>query len=388
MKNLILSLAFLVCLATLAGASQDAGAAHKKPSGAIGDLLAVDSSKKLLTIKTTAGVEVRAAISDTTEYLLTEPGAKSLDNATKIDMDDLKSGDRIWARGDVDASGTIAARQIIVMSAEAIARRNERDARDWQRRGVLGDVRAIDPATREVTIGTYRGDTVVVAIGDKTTLRRLKPGSTDLADSDVIAFDDIKVGGQVAARGDRDAETNKVRAESVLAGSFPRPVRGRVVSIDAAAGTIAIAPMREGGEPTTVRISSATMLRKFTPPPPQAAEPGQPQGAPQAAPGAGPGSGRPGAGPGGQGGPGRRPGGLMFGANDRTELERRTEPLELSDLAAGDFVFAVIEPGAALDQTPATVLVKVVLPPGMMQRGPRQQNSPSLNIPVPTDVPF
>src|SRR3954463_2448956 len=121
-----------VALAIVAGApgvrAQDTTA--KKPGGAIGDLTAGDTAKGKLTIKTLAGPETTAAVTASTEYLVVEPGKKDLAGASPATLADVKIGDRVWARGAPADDGSIVARQIVVMSASAIADRNRRDAQD------------------------------------------------------------------------------------------------------------------------------------------------------------------------------------------------------------------------------------------------------------------
>jgi len=354
-------------LATAAAAAGVRGqdTAPKKPGGTIGDLVAVDTAHGTLTIKTTAGAEARATVTASTEYLLIEPGKTDLKGAVAVTLADVKVGDRVWARGAPGADGAIAARQVVVMSADAIADRNRRDAQDWQRRGVMGEVRAVDPATGELSVESYRGDAIVVAIGTGTTLRRLKAGTTDLASAESIALGDIHAGDQVAARGERTPDGARLTAETVLAGTFPRPVRGRVAAVDAAKGEVRIA-VREGQE-MTLTLGDGALVRKLTPP---AGRP--PGGAPAAAP---------------AGGERRGPRGFAFALGDRAELERRTTGITLGDVKAGDFVFAVVEPGATGAAARAKVLVKIELPPDRTPRGPNVQGPPPED-PASGDFPF
>lgn len=375
------TLLIAICaLALAAGGAWAQETKPKRPSGAIGNLTAIDATKGRLTIKTTQGAEATATVTPETEYLLTEPGKKSLEGAEQISLADIKVGDRVWARGEPDSSGVIAARQVIVMSAEAIAERNRRDARDWQTRGLIGEVRAVDPATNDLTVQTYRGDTVVVGIGSGTTVRRLRAGATDLSHADPIAAGDIKAGNQVAVRGNRSADGSRLTAETVLTGTFPRPVRGRVLSVDAAKSTLQIA--ERDGRTVELTLGPGALVRKLVPqmPPAGAGGPGaRPGGAPPAGqrpPQGDQAQARPG-GPPAQGdgaAPERRgPRGFAFALGDQRELERRTTPIELSNIAPGDVVFAVVEPGATDTAARVKVLVKFELPADRTPRGPGMQ---------------
>jgi hypothetical protein len=416
---------FGVLLAAVAATGvrgQNAGA--KKPSGPIGDIVSVDVAKGLLTIKTTAG-PAHATVTSSTEYLVVEPGKTTLEGATPATIADVKIGDRVWARGEPSADGVIAARQVVVMSAEAIAERNRRDAQDWQRRGLRGEVRAVDAAKGELTVDTYRGDTVVVAVGTGTSLRRLKGSVDDLANSEPIALADFQVGNQIAARGDRTPDGTRLTAETLVTGAFAHPVGGRVTAVNASKGEVRITT--RAGKDVAFTLVDGALVRKLTPP---AARPGgwggpggaggaRPQqpgagAAPQqgaqtgpAAPGSGApegqaaagggapggppgpggggfrGPGGPGGGPGGPGGPGGwgRGRGFGFALDDPAELERRTTGITLADVKTGDIVFAVVEPGASDAAATVKVLVKLDLPPDRTPRGPGMQGQPQQGDP-------
>jgi hypothetical protein len=356
-----LALCAMLAIGAAVGAQQPA---PKKPGGAIGDLTAIDAAKGALTIKTTAGATTTAKVTAATEYLLIEPGKTSLEGAEKIALADVKLGDRVWARGEPGADGAIDARQLVVMSAQAIAERHTRDAREWQTRGLIGEVRALDAGLREITVESYRGEPVVVALGDATTLRRLKPGATDLSNAEPIGIEAIEVGNQIAVRGDRSADGARMTAETIVAGTFPRPVRGRVMAVDVAARAVTI--VGRENRPVQLTLGESALVRKINPPP--AAQGQQPPagGAPAAA------------------GGGRGPRGFAFALGDPAELERRTTAVELADVKPGDFVFAVVEPGATADAARVKVLVKAEIPADRPQRGAPSMQMPDMGF---GDVP-
>lgn len=337
----------LTCMSTFALAQE-----APKPTGALGDLATIDASNGVLTIKTSAGVAQKAVLSKTTEFLLVEPGKKSLDGAEKVTLADLKVGDRVWARGATNADGSVATRQVLVMNAEAIAQRNTRDAADWQKRGVIGEVKAVDAATRTMTVETYRGEPLTVVVSDATVLRRLNHGKTDLADSDPIALADVHPGNQIATRGDRDPATGRLDAVTVLTGTFPRPIRGRVMAVDPASSALTVGT-REG----MVQLSSSpeSLFRRLDITPAAA----QPQPAAGEANGAR-----------------RGPGGFAFALGDRAELDKRTKPIEFKDVAVGDFCFVVVEPGGTESAAAVRIFVKFSLPRAG-QAGPSGPTWPS-----------
>lgn len=322
----------LVVCASASARAQEA----PKPTGALGDLATIDAANGVLTIKSSNGAMQKAVLSRTTDYLLVEPGKKSLEGAEKVTLADLKVGDRVWARGATNADGSVTTRQVLVMNAEAIAQRNARDAEDWQKRGVIGEVKAIDATARTMQVESYRGEPLTVVVSDATVLRRLKDGSTDLASSDPIGLVDVHPGNQIATRGDRDPATGRVDAVTVLTGTFPRPIRGRVMAVDPA-GSVLTVGTREGMIQLTATADS--LFRRLDIAPAAA----QPQ--PAAADGAR-----------------RGPGGFAFALGDRAELDKRTKPIAIKDVAVGDFCFVVVEPGATAAAASVRIFVKFSLP--------------------------
>src|SRR6185295_15383872 len=106
---------------------------------AIGEVQSIDTSGKLITIKTDAGSVVMVLYTDRTTYKKLAPGETSLTNATDITVNDVGQGDRIMARGNVaEDRKSVSALQIIVMSKGDIAKKQEAERLEWRRRGVLG----------------------------------------------------------------------------------------------------------------------------------------------------------------------------------------------------------------------------------------------------------
>lgn len=352
------SLVLNVVLAAAALAPGPVGAQEAaKPTGTLGDLVTIDAANLVLTIRTSTGATQKAVLSKSTEFLLVEPGKKTLEGAEKVSLADLKVGDRVWARGATNPDGSVTTRQVLVMNAEAIAERNRRDAEDWQKRGVIGEVKSIDGASRTLLIESYRGESLTVAVSDATVIRRMHHGSSDLASAENIDVSGIAPGNQIATRGDRDAAAGRLDAESILIGTFPRPIRGRVMAVDAAASMLTVGT-REGM--MTLSAGTEALFRRFDIVP-AAAQPAQP--APAAQPTA-------------NGGSRRGPGGFAFALGDRAELDRRTKPIQLKDVAVGDFCFVVVEPGASATAASVKVFVKFALPRAA-QPGPSGPTWPS-----------
>lgn len=316
---------------------------------AIGAITSIDAAAKQLTIKTDAGSMVTVSLSDKTTYKKLAPGEQSLTNATDVTFADLAEGDRVMARGTVSADQkSVPAVQIIVMTKGDLAKKAEAERIEWRRRGILGVITALKPEAKEITISnrTMAGtQSVVVALNDKTEMKRYAPDSIKFGDAKPSEFGELKVGDQLRALGERTADALHFNAEKVVTGSF-RTVGGVVTAVDAATGEIKINDL-EKKRPLTIVIKQDAVLRRFPsdmgamggfgrgPGGPGGGAPGA--GAPPAGGGQQPQGGAParpqGGGAPGAGGPGGgRPG---FNINDMLD---RLPTISIADVKVGDTI--------------------------------------------------
>ena len=310
------------------------------PNGAIGEVKVIDNAGKQLIVKTDGGALVAVSLSDKTVYMRLAPGEKTLTNATKIALSDVGEGDRVWARGKVaDDHKSVPATALIVMNKVDIAKKQEAERAEWKKRGVLGIITALKPDTKEITISsrTMAGpQSLIIPVSDKVELRRYAPDSIKFADAQAAKFDELKVGDQLRALGDRNPEGTSFAAEKVVTGSF-KSVAGVITAIDVASGEIKINDMQTK-QPLTIVVKHDAVLRKF----PAAAEMGgmammgRPGGggAPggQAGQGGGPGSGQ---------GPGRAGGGMNM-----QDMLERLPTIALADVKVGDTIIVSSTKGA------------------------------------------
>src|SRR5215217_8258579 len=210
---------------------------------AIGEVKSIDATAKQLTIKTDAGSEVIVSLNDKTTYKKLAPGEQSLTNATDVTFADLAQGDRVMARGTVSEDRkSVPAVQVIVMTKGDLAKKAEAERLEWRRRGILGVITAVKPETKEITISnrTMAGtQSVVIALNDKTEMKRYAPDSIKFGDAKPSEFGELKVGDQLRALGERTADPLHFNAEKVVTGSF-RTVGGVVTAVDPATGEIKI----------------------------------------------------------------------------------------------------------------------------------------------------
>ncbi|HET6892004.1 MAG TPA: hypothetical protein VFH31_12955 [Pyrinomonadaceae bacterium] len=319
----------------------------------IGEVKAIDATTRQITVKTDAGSVVTATVSDTTAYLRVAPGAKDLTGATKITFADVAEGDRVMAMGKVtEDKKAVPVRNLIVMTKADIAKKQEAERAEWRRRGILGVVSAINPASKEITITTrsMTGSTpVVIPVTEKVEMKRYAPDSIKFGDAKISTLDELKVGDQLRALGERSPDGAKFTAEKIVSGSF-RTVAGTVTAIDPATGEIKINDL-EKKQPLTIVVKQDAVLRKF----PAAGEMmvgggagARPAGASGGQP---PGGGQ--AGPGGPGG-GMRAGG---GGPNLDAMLERLPTIALADVKAGDTIIVSSTKGADPSRLTAITLV-------------------------------
>ena len=343
LTGLILSTASFTSQASNSQQTPDPGIQAK---GAIGEVKSIDAPSKLVTIKTDAGSTVLVLYTDKTTYKKLAPGETSLTTATDITFADVAEGDRIWARGTVaEDKKSVSAQQIVVMTKGDLAKKQDAERLEWRRRGILGVIASLKPDTKEITITsrTLAGtQNVIIPVTDKTDMRRYAPDSIKFSDAKESDFNELKVGDQLRALGDRAPDGTHFTPQKVVTGSF-RTVYGTVTAVDPATGEIKINE-QEKKQALAIVIKQDSVLRKFPTDmsammggmgrgPGAGGQGGQtPQGGGQGQPAARPqGAGGPGA-TGGPGGPGGRPGG---GPNINDMLER-LPTITIADVKVGD----------------------------------------------------
>lgn len=324
------------------------------PNRALGEVKVIDVAAKQLIIKTDAGSLVTVVLSDATTYMRVAPGETSLANATKITFGEVAEGDRVLAMGKLsDDHKVIPARAIVVMTKADIAKKHEAERAEWKRRGILGIITALKPETKEISISTRTmagPQALIIPVSEKVELRRYAPDSIKFADARTATFDELKVGDQLRALGERNAAGTAFNAEKVVTGSF-KTVAGVVTAVDVATGELKINDL-QNKQPLTIIVKQDAVLRKF----PAANEmgammmarpagAGAPSGA-APAPGAGQ---QPGAGQGGV----RMAGG---GMNIQDMLER-LPIIALADVKAGDTIIVSSTKGADASRLTAISLI-------------------------------
>jgi hypothetical protein len=80
----------------------------------------------------------------------------------------------------------------------------------------IGEVKSIDPTTKQVTIQTDAGSVVTVSITDKTTYKKLAPGEKTLTNATDVTFAELAEGDRIMARGTVAEDKKSVPAVQII----------------------------------------------------------------------------------------------------------------------------------------------------------------------------
>lgn len=378
-KSLSLIL-FLTALAIVAGAQTQDPAI--KATQVFGKVSEINAAAGQITIKTAAGSVVVASVNEKTTYQRMPPGETDRNKAEQTSLTEITVGDGVVARGFVAADRkSVPAQQIIVVSQSEIAKKNAAERMAWAR-GAKGIVSAVNPTAKEITVTSRSlagtSQTVTVAVTDKAKLKRYYPDTIPKYENAKPGkFEEIKVGDQLNAKGEKSSDGLHLNAEEVLFGTF-RIAGGTVTSIDAANSQIKINDLQTK-KPLTITFKPDSIIRRL------------PEGAGMMFGGMG----RPGGGPGGPGGgqpqgqgqgqsaqaagaAGQRPQGpgngmRPGGGGNMADLLERLPAVSINELKVGDMVLMSSLPGSDPMQLTAIQLVSGVEPLLAMVAARQQQ---------------
>jgi Domain of unknown function (DUF5666) len=262
-------LPFMIAWAALiascpAGAAPQA-AAHPPVARQVGVIKSISGNS--VTLATDAGTEVTVQLASNAILVRVAPGQTDLKSATPIQSSDLEVGDRILVRGELSSDGkSFIAAGVIAMSRSDVEATKERDREDWQKRGIGGLVKSVDPSAGTITISAASmggTKTVVIQTNKDTVLRRYAPGSIRFDEAKPAPIDEVKPGDQLRARGTRSADGSEFLAAEIVSGSF-RNIAGTIRSIDLDGSTMTVMDLITKS-PFQVKITNQTQLRELPP---------------------------------------------------------------------------------------------------------------------------
>lgn len=245
------------------GQSPQTPAGQTRPAAdrVLGDVTAIDAANKKISLKPAAGPAVTVSVDDKTLYRRVPPGEKNVEKATAVSFADVAVGDRVLARGKLDA-GVMQARSLLVVSGSEIVRSEEQLRAEWERRSLSATVVALDPAAKEIIVRTRAGTTLrVPASGADVRFKRYAPTSIRYEEAVPSTFEELKVGDQLSARGERAQDGTSFKPEEIISGSF-RITGGLVTAVNASTGEITIKDIKSR-QPLTVVVGKDSALRRL-----------------------------------------------------------------------------------------------------------------------------
>src|SRR5215510_13259555 len=267
LSKLILIVSLLLSVVSAAFAQTATPSPATQISGVIGEVKAIDVASNQMMVRADNGVIATVGINDKTQYKRMAPGAKNLAGATDITLGDVGPGDRIWARWRPNADQkTTPAAQLVVMSKADLAKKQEQERAEWRRRGVSGIVASVNPSTQELTVSSRSlmgpAQNVVIPINEKVLMRRYPPDTIPkYSEAKPGKFEEVKVGDQLRALGDKSADGTHLAAEEVVFGTF-KIAGGTVTAIDAANNQVKINDLQTK-KALTINIKPDSVIRRF-----------------------------------------------------------------------------------------------------------------------------
>lgn len=370
-----------LCLAGRLATAQ-APAQNSVPAArASGDVTQVQADH--LTVHSAKG-DVQVELPDGVKLLRVPPGAKDLSSAVSISATDISPGDRAVVIGRPgEQPQAIKAVRVVVMSKSDLTSYHEAEVREWQTRGIEGNVKSVDAAKGEITISAPNHPPtpgnlthpVVLTTTPQTSILRYAPNSVKFADAKPSALDAIKLGDQVRALGNASQDTTHYAAEKMIFGTFQN-IGATVISVDSKANSLTVKDLATG-KPVVVHADAECKMHQLSPflaqmiarmtTGGQAAGPG---GGGRAGAGAGSGGGAAtSGGPGGSpsGGPGGGEGGGAGGMH-RGGMANLSQALEnmpivtLNDIKRGDPIVVFSMEGATPSEVTAIFILTGVEP--------------------------
>jgi hypothetical protein len=363
---LVASGAALWLVLAVGGAFAQTPAGTPKTATALGTLKSISGNQLVLT--TDAGSEMKVQLPSDVKVLRVPPAAKDLKEATPLTLSDLQPGDRILVRTKPGEDGSsLVATTVIAMKKSEIADKQAKEREEWQKHGIGGLVKTVDPGNGTITVGTLSASgpkDVVLHVGKDTVLRRYAPGSVKFDDAKTAPITEIHTGDQLRARGSRNADGSDFTADEIVSGSF-RNIAGPITGVDAGAGTLTVTDIASK-KLIELKVTADSQMRKLPPPiaqriamrlkgesgaPANGGAPAQPPASnPAAAPGSGANTGA------AAGGPQRGGGG------DMQQMLSRLPVSPLGDFQKGDVVMLVATSDPASGQATVITLLGGVEP--------------------------
>lgn len=144
----------------------------------------------------------------------------------------------------------------------------------------VGEVTAVDAATRRISLRMDDGQVVAVTADEKTATLRLPPGEATAEKAEKIAFENIAVGERLFARGQFSADGKTLAARQLVVTSKAtaqaqggnreewarRGINGRITSVNPQSKELVVAARsREGAQDLTVSAAGNVRILRYAP---------------------------------------------------------------------------------------------------------------------------
>jgi Domain of unknown function (DUF5666) len=218
-----------------------------------------------LTVKPAAGEARQVEVPSTAQLERIEPGQTNLSAAQPMHYSDLAVGDRVLVNLDPNSTtNPPQALRVVAIKQADVAKKQQEEQQEWQKNGVDGLVKSVDPATGTIVLSHRVGTVqklITVHTASTTILKRYAPGSVRYEEAQTAPISAIQPGDQLRARGTKNDDGSELTAEEVVSGSF-RNISGMVVSTDPANGTLVVKDLVTK-KPVTVTIGPETEMKRL-----------------------------------------------------------------------------------------------------------------------------
>ncbi len=233
----------------------------------VGVVTSVDKGSNQIAVKTDTGEARVVVVAGSSSVLRLPPGETSAQKAVKISLEEIAVGDRLFARGNTIGDGkSIEARQVVVTGgAAAPVTQDQQQRDDFRQRGMGGRVATIDAQKKEIVLqarGREGATPPTIVVTDATRIFRYAPDSMDIKHASRSSLNQLRVGDQLRALGNRSEDGTHFTAEEIIAGSMTR-TGGQVVAVDPARNELTI--KNNQGQTVTVAVGQRSSLRRITP---------------------------------------------------------------------------------------------------------------------------
>ncbi len=131
----------------------------------------------------------------------------------------------------------------------------------------IGLLKQADPATRELVLHLDGGGEQRIVVAPEASLVRVAPGETDLSKAAKITFEDLTPGDRLLVRGSRIvviSRTDLARKREAERAEWRSGIAGRIESVDAATGRIAVAiPASPEPRKLNLLLAAAAVQKRY-----------------------------------------------------------------------------------------------------------------------------